>query len=439
MKKILMLLCLFLSTFTIKAQLNKLIVETYYISDNNDSTDEIGGKLLSGSKTYRVFAELEPGSKLTKIYGDENHLLRISSDAHFFNNLDRGKTFGKDHAKNTLNENTVALDSWLTIGMVSKTHAGILKINDKDGSFLGGKNNDGGSASIAGGMLKNQDAQAGIPITVADGQYLAATAPVNWADYGITDALSGRDSSIFGSLIAAKEFKSNNAGLQNSGVLADSSNNNHILIAQLTTKGNLSFELNLEVINADGSISKYVADDKLLMPGEIFSRHLKYPFDIICGCPDKEYIEFKKDRDCDSQDSCKNLYVLGCMDTLACNYDPKATFNVRGMCCYPGYCNDRDLAIVCPDLGIKVKAPLRVSLYPNPTQDKISLEIIEPSNMNVTYSIYDSYGNLLSTFKNVNFLDNQIQELNLSKLNNGLYILKLNRAEEVVTKMFMKN
>ena len=438
MKKILILLSFFILNSYAKAQLKKLIVETYYVSDFNDSTDEVGGKLLPGTKTYRIFAQLEPGSKLTKIYGDENHLLKISSDAVFFNNLDRGKTFGKDFSKNNFKENTTALDSWLTLGMVSKTHAGIFKAHDKDGSFIGGVNNDGGSAGIAGGLLRNTDPAAGIPITTSDGQYVMTNSPSNWAEYGVLDPLSGKDSSIFGSLIAGNEFKSNNAGLQNSGILADSNNNYHILIAQLTTKGNITFEINLEIFNTDGSISKYVADDQVLLPGEILSRHLKFPFETICGCPNKDYIEYKNDRDCDALDSCKNLFVLGCMDVLACNYDPKATYSVKAMCCYPGYCNDRDLALVCPDLGTNTKSPLRINLFPNPAQDKLNIEVLNPLGEQVFYSIYDSYGAVISDNAEISFLDDKLHELNLSKFKNGLYLLRIIRNDEVYTKMFMK-
>ena len=439
MKKILIVFSFFLLSNFSKAQLQKLVVETYYVSDFNDSTDQIGGKLASGSKTYRIFAKLEPGSKLTKIYGDENHLIRFSSDSVFFNNLDRGKTFGKDLTKNNFKENTVALDSWLTLGMLSKTHAGILKADDKDGSFIGGQNNDGGSAEISGGLLRNADPIAGIPLTISDGQYLPNLVPSNWADYGFLDPQSGKDSSIFGSLLAGKEFKSNNAGLQNSGVMADASNNQLVLIGQLTTKGNFTFEINLEVINANGSISKYVADDKVLNPGEIFSRHLKFPFETVCGCPNVDYVEYKKNRDCDSQDSCKNLYVLGCMDTMACNYDPKATYPVKALCCYPGYCNDRNLEIICPDLGNKKIPPLRVNVYPNPAQDKLNLEVLNPINEEVFCAIYDSFGNLVTLNSETSFYDDQSHQLNLAKLINGLYLIRIIRGNEVFTKMFMKS
>ena len=68
--------------------IKKVIVETYYVSDANDATDTTGGILESGSKTYRIYIQMKPGCKLTKIYGDNNHKLKIASTANFFNNID---------------------------------------------------------------------------------------------------------------------------------------------------------------------------------------------------------------------------------------------------------------------------------------------------------------------------------------------------------------
>ena len=138
----------------LQAQIENIIVEKYYISDSNDAMDTTGGALEVGSVTYRIYADLMPGTRLRKIYGDANHAFKISSTEIFFNNKADGQSFGKDFSKNRLEENTVALDTWLTIGQIarvaSKTYFGVLKINDDDGSFIGGLNNDGGSSGIPG-------------------------------------------------------------------------------------------------------------------------------------------------------------------------------------------------------------------------------------------------------------------------------------------------
>jgi hypothetical protein len=136
----------------VHAQLEKLIVETYYVSDESDSTDVNGGKLDSGSVTYRVYVDMLPGSTLKQIYGDTNHILKIASTAPFFNNVDRGQVFGYDIVSKRLSENTVALDTWLTLGQAAKSasekYIGVLKNQDTDSSIVGGVNNDGHSNRI---------------------------------------------------------------------------------------------------------------------------------------------------------------------------------------------------------------------------------------------------------------------------------------------------
>ena len=58
---------LFFLSFSLQAQIEKIIVENYYISDANDATDTTGGQLQAGSKTYRIYIDLKLGSKIKKM------------------------------------------------------------------------------------------------------------------------------------------------------------------------------------------------------------------------------------------------------------------------------------------------------------------------------------------------------------------------------------
>jgi len=49
-----------------------------------------------------------------------------------------------------------------------------LKAQDKNGSFIGGNNKHGGSASIQGGLLTNTAVAMGLPLTSADGMFAMA-------------------------------------------------------------------------------------------------------------------------------------------------------------------------------------------------------------------------------------------------------------------------
>jgi hypothetical protein len=144
---------------TLQAQLEGVIVEKYYVSDESDATDTTGGGLEEGSVTYRLYIDLKEGTRLTKIYGDQNHKLSITSSAKFFNNIlfTGNNTFGFRILPVYLRFNTMALDTWLTIGFATKQHVGVLKSEDPDTSIIGGKKNDGGSGEIVSGLLINND------------------------------------------------------------------------------------------------------------------------------------------------------------------------------------------------------------------------------------------------------------------------------------------
>ena len=115
-----------ISTAVFAQGLEDVIIETYYVSDANDATDTDGGFLPAGTTTYRIYLDLEPNTKVETIFGSPAHELRIETTTLFFNNEDRGELRGDLIGDNRLDENTVALDSWVTIGAASESHFGVL-------------------------------------------------------------------------------------------------------------------------------------------------------------------------------------------------------------------------------------------------------------------------------------------------------------------------
>lgn len=408
------------------AQIENVVVETYYISDTFDSTDTTSLRILEpGSKTYRIFIDLAPGSKIKRIYGDANHVLRISSSSYFFNNLDRHTNFGYQINKNWFdNEPLSALDSWLTIGKATRTDYGILKTLDTNGSFVGGANNNGGTAGIPGGLLINSDPPGLLPLTSVDG-LLPDTATIlpQWFDYGFKN-LSGDDTTVFGSDSITAEFISYDAFLQNNSGVIGVTSENLVLVAQVTTLGELSFQLNLEVEEPDGAFTKIVKYVSQLAAGESntdtlqISPYLTYP--TICGCRNTAYLEYSPAYACDNNDSCKTLIVFGCMDINACNYDPGANYSLPSLCCYPGHCNNRDLSVVCPSLSNE-----RFSFYPNPVEDFLTVTFKDIEEGEAMYFIYNSYG-LLVKEENIGYISGTFtQQVEVSNFPTGLYMIKL--------------
>ncbi len=437
------LLFLFLNvSMQFNAQIEKVIVEKYYISDQFDSTDITGGKIDSGSVTYRIYVDLAPGNVLKKIYGDVNHVAKFTSTENFYNHSADGQTFAKDFVKTRYAESTIALDTWLTLGQTAKkqgtkTYYGILKAQDTDGSFIGGINNDGGSALIANGLLMNFPPEIGYSLTTNDGMDTMNLNPTSWGDYGIENFVNGNDSTIFGSFNAKKEFISNSFYLENSGVTGVVADSNQIILAQLTTKGELSFEFNLEIeqlIDGVPTIVKYVANDSILLNDEVFSPFLKYPF--TCGCNDPNFLEYSNEFSCLAEGSCVTPIVFGCTDSMACNFDPAANFSVHSLCCYPGNCSGRDIAMVCPSLN---ESSFHIEIYPNPATNVLFLSGVVGVEGETKYTIINSFG-IVEIEKGLGS-DNGIiyEEINISDLNEGIYVLKFVSGNELVNKIFVKN
>jgi len=417
----------------IHAQIENVIVETYYISTATDSIEfaTAGGTPIEiGTKTYRVFIDLAPGCKLKKIYGDANHILKFSSTTPFFNNVD-GLSFAKDFLNLNAHKNpTSALDTWLTIGQTTKTiggktNYGILKSQDRNGT------------TILTSNISLTNTAIPISLTTSDGMdTIAGSAPTSWLNAGFI-TIGGGDSTIFGSTKIRSEFISNNAVLQNSGVRGVIVDSNQVLIAQLSTKGDISFEINLEVEELIGGIPtvvKYVANDSILLGGEKYSAFLKYP--ASCGCKDPRFIEYSNEYSCVDSTACQHLIVYGCMDTMACNFDPRANYSVRGLCCYPGSCGGRELTTVCPSIN---GDSFDFEIFPNPTTENIFLNTQPGNAKQISYSVFDSFG-VLKLTKDLGTTTRVInEEIDLSNLNSGLYLIRLDFDSKFSSKLFLKN
>ncbi len=353
MKKLLLGLCLSIMTvFAFGQGLEDIIVERYYVSDANDATDTDGGTLPEGSVTYRIFVDMLPGYNFQAVYGNANHTLQIATTTEFFNNEDRGEQTGEAIGDNRVDENTVALDSWISVGGATDAHLGVLKSEDPDGSIVGGANNDGGSEGIAGGLLVNADASAGLPLTTADG--LVAGAPVD------VTAVGDLDLSMFADANDGTALVTNGGSWAALGGVQGATASNTVLIAQITTDGELSFELNVQIGTPDGGVERYVAsnpiDDEIQFPG------LTFPSTAIAGCTDAAACNFNADAteddgSCDVPEECEECVgevaqlidanndgicdadQQGCTDNTACNFDADAAFD-DGSCDVPEECEE---------------------------------------------------------------------------------------------------
>lgn len=361
-------------------QIKNVILEKYYVSSADDRTDTTGGRSLDvGAVTWRVYVQVEPGSRVTRVYGDANHPLVISSTAPFYNNNDRpSANFGYKLKTTWFEDNPIlALDSWLTIGYATDTRKGVLKTLDPDGDQIAGSNNLGGTAQIPGGLLAGTDTSMGVLLTTSDG-LVTATLASGFSALGFTD-FGGNDTTVFGPDSTGSVFYCTGCALQqNAGVTGPAVDSTKVLVAQLTTSGELAFRFNISVQQPDGNggttVVNYVSGDDTLLAGEVVSPFLTYP--QACGCNDPAYLEYSATYSCFVQDSCKTRIKFGCMDSLACNYDAEANFNIPSICCYPGYCNDLNIALVCPELNNGRTSKVDFRMYPNPGDGLLTVEVM---------------------------------------------------------------
>lgn len=424
-----------------KAQIQDVFVEKYYIADSLDATDTVNGTALEkGMVTYRIYVDLAPGSRIRSIYGDTNHPIKIKSTAPVYNNTGQpGANFGFEKNRNLyLGFPSLALDSWLTLGLGAKNQSGVPKSIDTDGNAFAGSLNFGGSSMIAAGLLNNADTSCGLPLTTSDGLMPYPASVSTWLDGGIRDA-SGTDTTIFGSGTSTEFFSYNSFLQQTAGVRGSTSDSTIVLVGQITTKGDISFQLNLEVEqNIGGTITvvKYVSSNTNIQSNEIVEPLLIYP--PVCGCTDPSYLEYNATYGCYEADSCKTKIKFGCSDPLACNYDPDANFNVPEMCCYPGLCQDRDLGTVCPSLS-NLRETMIEDLYPMPAQSILHLGIKPSINgVYLSYIIEDISGKVISEEKIGSISgDYFLHEINISDLKSGSYFMIINTGDKVETKKFI--
>lgn len=266
MKKLFFIPLIFFTAIKCFSQngLEKIIVEKYYKSSAQDTiANSDGGKLPVGSITYRIYADMLPGYKFQAAYGLQNHELRIETSTLFFNNEDRGDVF-PSYTKAQARLHTVMLDSWLSVGAACVGNFGIPKFEDFD-SLATVVNN------YSPQVLQNNDTSCGIPIRIQDG--LVSGNPGVMTTVGISNEIAvfgsqndGTNGPVFST------FDGSWACL--GGTYGPDTNTNKVLIAQITTNGQLKFELNIQIGTPSGGVENYVAKNPIA--NEILLESLTY-------------------------------------------------------------------------------------------------------------------------------------------------------------------
>jgi hypothetical protein len=237
MKKSLLFIATIFASFVAFSQvgLEGIVVEKYYVSDAADSTDagDNGAvyPLHLGSVTYRVYANLQPGYRVLQMFGSSAHTLNVHTSTAFYNDPNYGFKVYQGTSVNNTRKNTTLIDSYFTIGGVATGLCGVLKTEDTDGTI--GNNQ---------GILANNDAITGLPITGIDGvDGLMPGTPILPNVLGITTELDIFDQTV------GNDFTTNGAAIAALGGVEGITPSNHVLLGQFTTDGVFSFRLNLQL------------------------------------------------------------------------------------------------------------------------------------------------------------------------------------------------
>ncbi len=232
-----------------------IVIEKYYIADLNDSSTPFFPVPVD-AVTYRVYVDMAPQWELQAIFGATNgssgeiDTLVIRSTQPFFNNEDRGMIFGYSIPTNTIDENTVLLDSWFSTGRSSSLTEGVVKPEDTNGAIPAFPN--------LNGLLQNNDPAAGIPINTNDGN-ISSISTATWSLIGInpTDFLIFDNTNLNGNELII----SNGALTSFTTPLQGPNATNKVLIGQFTTAGAFSGQLNLQIRNTiSGEIQQWIAE-----------------------------------------------------------------------------------------------------------------------------------------------------------------------------------
>ena len=228
--------------------IEQIVVEKYYIANAADAAASLG-TLPVGSVTYRVYVDMLPGYKFQALYGNAAHPLKFSTTTSFFNNEDRGATTANGIPSTQLKNNTVALDSWFSVGASATGQFGVLKSDDNGAANLLTTTNPTT-------VLKNTAAALGIPLATQDGNMAGSPEAVTFVGFdpagGVFDATSQ-----FGN-----QFITSNGAISALNGATGPTASNRILIGQFTTDGVFRFELNIQVGTPTPGVSqKFVAKD----------------------------------------------------------------------------------------------------------------------------------------------------------------------------------
>ncbi len=255
MKAIIFSIFISLSFMTWGQGLDGVVVEKFYLTNAADQANALSNNAVTtlevGTTTYRVYIDMAAGYKFSQLYGNADHNLVVSTTTNFYNDPNYGVAVNPATVSvNNIRKHTAMIDSWFTTGGAAATKTGVIKTEDTDGALV----------NLQGVLANNPGGCYGLPITGVGAQ--DGLVPSNATTYivpntlGLGTALNVLDQTPGNSIVIS------NGSIAALGGVVGPTAANRVLVAQFTTKGDLSFQFNVQLVNiATGAAENYVASN----------------------------------------------------------------------------------------------------------------------------------------------------------------------------------
>ncbi|MBT4217376.1 MAG: T9SS type A sorting domain-containing protein, partial [Flavobacteriales bacterium] len=162
----------------------------------------------------------------------------------------------------------------------------------------------------------------------------------------------------------------------------------------------------------------------------------------VYGCTDVTACNYDPLAQCDDG-SC--VLPDGCTDPTACNYDENALCD-DGSCDLPDGCGDPlyeeyDPLVTCSDptacitlitTGIETYNIDKITIYPNPSQDVFNVEFNSLSRQDLELRIINVIGEVIYTENLNEFVGAYTKQVDLSTYTNGVYFLQITTDNGVI-------
>ena len=451
MKKITLIIGLVAFSTIVRSQngLEQIIVEKYYVSNAVDAAGS-KGVLPVGSVTYRVYADMLPGYKFQAMYGNVNHTLKLASTTSFFNHSLRGQTTPDQILSDNLIDNTLALDSWFSVGAAANELFGVLKTEDDGVKNL--------LPISSNGMLKNTTPLMGIALNVQDGiindiPELPLTKTSGFPETVTLVGLSQNDLGVFKATSQkGNSFTTNSGAISALDGAQGPTPENRILLGQFTTEGDFSFELNIQIGTPTAGITQsYVArnptGNEISIPSLILAPNISPS--ITISAPSTANVSdvitiAATASDLDGSISQVEFFVdnvsIGIVATSPYTLNWTA---LSGSHTIKAIAKDNQGSMTTSSIStIEVQlvglnelttSNFSVNVSPNPAKDFVTINMINlQNNQNAIVSIFDFKGSLISsTTTSVNSNDFNYK-LDVSSLKSGVYFMNVSAGNETI-------